>query len=168
MCKVSNKSNYQSEPPVLVTVTCDNIFPYFTVSRPNLGPTQPHIQPVPAVISPGLKKAVHEADNSYPSNVEVKNGGVMPPFSHVSSWGSTEQFKHRDIFVFMCLSMHARIFVPYSRLVLSRTLPIHSSTIRLYIFQIMRLSPPGTVATTGLLYQPQMIDDELSVEKSVV
>jgi hypothetical protein len=31
------------------------------------------MQPVPEIISPGLKQAGHGAINSYPSNIEVKN-----------------------------------------------------------------------------------------------
>jgi hypothetical protein len=142
-------------------VTRDNNFPYSTVPRPVLRPTQPPIQRIPGVISPVLKQAGHEADHSYPSNVEVNNDGAIPPFSHMSSWGSTEFFKHRDIFAFICLSTHPRIFVSFSRLVPSRSLPIHrSSRIRLNILQILRLSPLGTAATIGLLYRSQMIDDD--------
>jgi hypothetical protein len=55
----------------------------FTIaSTPALGPTEPHIQWVP-----GVKRSGSEADHS-PSTDEVKNGGAMPPLSHVSSWRS--------------------------------------------------------------------------------
>jgi hypothetical protein len=51
-----------------------------------LGPTQPPIQRVPGPLSPGVKMPVREADHSPPSSAEVKNGGAIPPLSHMSSW----------------------------------------------------------------------------------
>jgi hypothetical protein len=44
-----------------------------TVSRPNLGPTQPPIQWPPAVLSSMIERRELEADLSPPSGVEVKN-----------------------------------------------------------------------------------------------
>jgi hypothetical protein len=35
---------------------------------------------------PRSKVAGGEADHSPPSSAEVKNGGAMPPFPHMSSW----------------------------------------------------------------------------------
>jgi hypothetical protein len=58
-------------------------FLFSTASRPALGPTQPPIRWVPAVKRPG-----HETNHSPPSSAEVKNGGAIPPFPHVSSWHS--------------------------------------------------------------------------------
>jgi hypothetical protein len=57
-------------------------------SRPTLGPTHLPIQSVLEAISPGLKRLGREADNSPPSSAEVKNGGIIPPLPHVSSWNS--------------------------------------------------------------------------------
>jgi hypothetical protein len=48
------------------------IFLFITVSRPALGPTQRPIQWVPGALSLGVKRPEHEADNSPPSNAEVK------------------------------------------------------------------------------------------------
>jgi hypothetical protein len=39
-------------------------------------------------ISPGVKQQGHEADHSLLSSSEVKKGGVIPPFLHMSSWHS--------------------------------------------------------------------------------
>jgi hypothetical protein len=50
------------------------IFPLSSVSRPALGPTQPPVQWVPGVLSPGVKAGPgRDADHSPPSSVEVKN-----------------------------------------------------------------------------------------------
>jgi hypothetical protein len=64
------------------------IFLFSTASRPTLGPRQPHIQWVPGAVSPGVKRLGREADHSPPSSAEVKNGGAIPPLSHMSSWYS--------------------------------------------------------------------------------
>jgi hypothetical protein len=49
-------------------------FPLASVSRPALGPTQPPVQWVPGVLSPGIKaRPVRDADHSPPSSVEVEN-----------------------------------------------------------------------------------------------
>jgi hypothetical protein len=52
---------------------------FSTASSPSLGPTQPPIQWVP-----GGKRPVREADHSPQSSAEVKNGGALPPFPHMS------------------------------------------------------------------------------------
>jgi hypothetical protein len=36
----------------------------------------------------GIKRPGPEADHSSPSSAEVKNGGAIPPFSHMSAWRS--------------------------------------------------------------------------------
>jgi hypothetical protein len=51
--------------------------------RPALGTTQPPVQWLPGVISPGLNAPKGEADHSPPHSVQVKKGGAMP------SWSST-------------------------------------------------------------------------------
>jgi hypothetical protein len=55
-----------------------------TASRQALGPIQPLVQWVAGFLSPGAKPPGREADNSPPSNAEVKNGGAIPPISHTS------------------------------------------------------------------------------------
>jgi hypothetical protein len=50
------------------------IFPVASVSRPALGPTQPPVQWVPGVLSPGVKaRPGRDADHSPPSSAEVEN-----------------------------------------------------------------------------------------------
>jgi hypothetical protein len=46
-------------------------FLFFTSSRPILGSTQPPIQLVPGVLSPGVKRPGREADRSPPTSDEV-------------------------------------------------------------------------------------------------
>jgi hypothetical protein len=48
------------------------IFLFTTASRPAMGPTQPPIQWVTGVFSPGIKRPGREADHSPPSSAEVK------------------------------------------------------------------------------------------------
>jgi hypothetical protein len=55
------------------------IFFLSTGPRPVLGPTQPPIQWVPGVLSPGVKRQRREADWSAPSSAEVRNGGAVLP-----------------------------------------------------------------------------------------
>jgi hypothetical protein len=52
----------------------DNANLFSTSSRPVLGSKQRHIQGVAEVKRPG-----READHSFPSSSEVKNGGIIPP-----------------------------------------------------------------------------------------
>jgi hypothetical protein len=35
---------------------------------------------------PELKRQGHEADHLPPSGAELKNGGAIPPLTHMSSW----------------------------------------------------------------------------------
>jgi hypothetical protein len=42
-------------------------------------------------LSPKLKKPGRESDHSPPSNVEVNNGGALPPFPYTSYWRGAEQ-----------------------------------------------------------------------------
>jgi hypothetical protein len=35
---------------------------------------------------PGSRRLWHETDHTFPSSVEVKNGGSIPSFPHTSSW----------------------------------------------------------------------------------
>jgi len=46
---------------------------FTTTSRPALEPTQPPIQRVPGVLSPGVKWMGHEAGHIPPSNAKIKN-----------------------------------------------------------------------------------------------
>jgi hypothetical protein len=52
------------------------------------GPTGSPIQWVQRVISWGVKLPGHESGHSPPASAEVKNGGVIPPLPHMSSWCS--------------------------------------------------------------------------------
>jgi hypothetical protein len=50
------------------------IFPVASVSTPALGPTQPPVQWVPGILSPGVKaRPRRDADLSPPSSAEVEN-----------------------------------------------------------------------------------------------
>jgi hypothetical protein len=50
------------------------IFPAASVSRPALGPTQPPVQWVPGVLSPGVKaRPGRDVDHSPPCSAEVEN-----------------------------------------------------------------------------------------------
>jgi hypothetical protein len=40
------------------------------------------------MILPALKQLLFDADSSFLSIVEVKNGGAVPPLSETSSWHS--------------------------------------------------------------------------------
>jgi hypothetical protein len=52
----------------------ERIFPLSSVSIPALGPTQPPVQWVPGVLSPGVKaRPGRDADHSPPSSAEVEN-----------------------------------------------------------------------------------------------
>jgi hypothetical protein len=51
-----------------------------------MGPKQSPIQWLLEAISLGVKLPRREADNSLPFSGEVKNGGAIPPFPHMSSW----------------------------------------------------------------------------------
>jgi hypothetical protein len=52
----------------------DKGFFLYPVSRPALGPTQPPVQWVPGVLSPGVKaRSERDADHSPPSSAEVEN-----------------------------------------------------------------------------------------------
>jgi hypothetical protein len=37
---------------------------------------------------PGIMQPGSEADHSHPPSAEVKNGGAISPFPHISSWHS--------------------------------------------------------------------------------
>jgi hypothetical protein len=63
------------------------IFHFAIQSRTALGPTQPPIQWVPAVLSPGVKRPGCEADHSPPSSVEVKNAWSYTSISPIRFHG---------------------------------------------------------------------------------
>jgi hypothetical protein len=76
---VGTAKNYGLDGRGLIPDIGKKIFLCYTLSRPALGATQPPIQRVLGTISPGVKRLRSEADHSPPSNVEVKNGGAIPP-----------------------------------------------------------------------------------------
>jgi len=78
------------------------IFLFTTVSRPTLGPTEPPSQRVSGSLSPGLRRAEREAEDSPPCSTEVKNTWrytSTPPIR-------PDMVKHRDNFTFtyVCVS----------------------------------------------------------------
>jgi hypothetical protein len=62
---------------------------FSAASRPALGPNLPLVQWVLGAFSLWVKRPGSEADHSPPSSAEVKNGGVIPPLPHISSWHIT-------------------------------------------------------------------------------
>jgi hypothetical protein len=62
------------------------IFLFCIAFRLVLGHTQPPVQWVPGDISPEIKTAGHETDNSTKSSADVKNGGAISPLPQISSW----------------------------------------------------------------------------------
>jgi len=54
-------------------ICSQGIFFFTTVSRQNLGPTEPPIQWVPGPLFLGVKGLEHEADHSLPCRADVKN-----------------------------------------------------------------------------------------------
>jgi hypothetical protein len=77
----------------------DVIFLFATALKSVLGPTQPPIQWVPGVVSPGVKRLEHGADHSPPSSAEVKNTWHYTSTPHYvfMEWCLV---KHRDNFTF--------------------------------------------------------------------
>jgi hypothetical protein len=57
-------------------------FHFSMSSRPALGPTQPPIQWVPRVLSPGVKQLEREADHSPSTSAEVKKYVHSPIHLH--------------------------------------------------------------------------------------
>jgi hypothetical protein len=75
------------------------IFLFATASRPALGPTQPPIQWVSGILSPGVKRPRRETDHSPPSSAEVKNTWIFtstPPYAF-TAWCLVN---HTDKFTF--------------------------------------------------------------------
>jgi hypothetical protein len=62
------------------------IFLFSTESRLALRPTQPPVQWVLGVMVLGIKQKGYEADLSPPYSSDVKNGGAIFPFPHMSAW----------------------------------------------------------------------------------
>jgi hypothetical protein len=68
----------------------------FTSSRPGLASTEPPVQRVPGILSPGLKRAGHEADHSPPASAKVKKMWIYTstlPYAFMA-----RLVKHRDNF----------------------------------------------------------------------
>jgi hypothetical protein len=53
-----------------------------------LGPTQPPLKWVSGAVAPHIKRPKREADHLPLSTAEVKNSGVLPQLSDMSSWHS--------------------------------------------------------------------------------
>jgi hypothetical protein len=96
---VGTTTGYELDGPVSIPDR-GKVFLFFTASRPNLGPTQHHVQLVSEALPPGVKRQRREADHSPPTSAEVKNAGAIPPLPRMSSMHSASLIKHRDIFTF--------------------------------------------------------------------
>jgi hypothetical protein len=93
------------------------IFLFSTASRLTLKFTQPPTQWVLEERGSfqGLKCQKCESDHSLSSSTGFKNGGVIPPLLHMSSWGGAQLIKHVNHFT---LPLPAAIFHLLSRFVL--------------------------------------------------
>jgi hypothetical protein len=69
------------------------LFSFAIISRPDPGPTHPHIQRIPGVLYPWVKRSGREAKYSPPSSAEAKN-----------AWGYTSTPPH--VFLAWCLKTH--------------------------------------------------------------
>jgi hypothetical protein len=47
---------------------------------------------------PKIRRPEREADHTFPSSTDVKNGGVIPPLLHAFSWNNAQLMKYRDNF----------------------------------------------------------------------
>jgi hypothetical protein len=63
--------------------------------------------------SPWVKRPEREADHSPPYSAEVKNGGAIPPRSHMSSWRGAYLAEQRDNFTFTPYVGSAVVFVTF-------------------------------------------------------
>jgi hypothetical protein len=70
-----------------------DFFLHSTASRPHVGSTQPPVQWVLGLLSPGIKRPRQSSDHSPPSRVEFKNDGTIPLFPHTSSWRGAQLIK---------------------------------------------------------------------------
>jgi hypothetical protein len=58
----------------------------FTASRPTVRPSQLPIQRIPEALCQKAKRPRREAAYLSPFNIDVKNGGAIPPLPYMSSW----------------------------------------------------------------------------------
>jgi hypothetical protein len=70
----------------------------------------------------GVKRPGHETDHSPPSGAEVKNGGAIPPLTHMSSYHDALLIKHRDSFTFFLITFHHIIQISVCRYLENRAL----------------------------------------------
>jgi hypothetical protein len=71
---VSTVSDYRLDDRAIEVRSRQRQKYFSTVTTPALGPTQPPVQWVPAVLSPGIKRGWgRDADHSSPSSAEVEN-----------------------------------------------------------------------------------------------
>jgi hypothetical protein len=80
-------------------------FLFSTASNPALGPTQSHVQWLPAV-----KRPRHEADHDYSPrySVEFKNGGTVPTLTRMFSYqipGTDRKLAREQSLRDICMSM---------------------------------------------------------------
>jgi hypothetical protein len=57
----------------------------------------------------GVKWQEYEAGHLPTSNAKVKNGGTVPPLSHISSWPGAYLNKHGENFTFLSYLDHRQI-----------------------------------------------------------
>jgi hypothetical protein len=71
---VSIVSGYWPDDRGSIPGRCKIIFPLTSVPRPALGPTQPPMQWIPGVLSPGSRaRSGRNADHSPPSSTDIEN-----------------------------------------------------------------------------------------------
>jgi hypothetical protein len=88
------------------------IFLFSTASRTALGPTQPPIQWVPRIRSLRVKRPEYEADNSSPTNAEVKEWvGLYLHSPNTPSWrGAQLKYTQRQLYI-LCTMLKTQIRV---------------------------------------------------------
>jgi hypothetical protein len=82
-----------------------NNFIFSMESRLALGLTQTPIERILPAISWGVKLPERAADHSPASSIEVKNGGTIPPVTHLSSRRGATLLKLWDKFTFYILKI---------------------------------------------------------------
>jgi hypothetical protein len=102
------------------------IFPFTTVSRTALEPTQPPIQWAPGALSLEVKRPEREADHSPPSSAESRMRGAIPPLPQYIFMALCS-VKHRDNFTFTFMYRSSEVAVKITNVLETELYPAFSS-----------------------------------------